>query len=47
MRSVAVALTVWSGICPSSEKELTQEKRALPLALVETTVVSRRREPSP
>ena len=47
MMFVAVALTVCPATCPSSGKELTQEKRALPLALVETSTVSRRREPSP
>jgi len=44
---VAVALTVCPGTCPSSGKELTQVNLLFPLALVETTVVSRRREPSP
>jgi hypothetical protein len=46
-RFVAVALTVRPGICPSSGKELVQENLALPLALVELLVVSRRRRPSP
>jgi hypothetical protein len=47
-RFVAVALTVCPGTCPSSGRELSQVKLALPLALVETSgTVSRRRKPSP